>query len=355
MEFNGKKLYHGDIHDGDKYRREYIESYKKLLERKLKEGRAKREDFMPPEKLVNDSEFYRNEYLKMIGFPFDLVTDKIPNVKEEYVGEDDMCSISRLSIEVADDFFFYGILMKPHGVKKAPLVVAQHGGGGTPEYCSDMWNENNYNFFTKRALEQGFFVFAPSLMLWTFSIDTGEKFPTFDIPSNRKETNDDLKHIGYTITGFEVFCIMRSIDWLCAQDFIDETRIGMMGLSYGGYFSLHTAAADTRIIAAYDAASFNDRDNVFLHDWRYYNGANLFHDAEVAALCAPRRLLIDVGKTDKVFDYSYSSAEAERIYKYYKAYGAEHNFRFNLWDGEHRFDTTLNGFEYFFEALRKIN
>lgn len=351
MEFNGKKLYHGDIHDGDSYRTAYAESYERLIERKLKEGKKNREEFMPPEKLVENTEYYRNEYLKMIGFPFDMMSKEIPSVKEEFVGTDDMCSIYRLSIEVAKDFFFYGILMKPHGVEKAPLVIAQHGGGGTPESCSDMWEENNYNFFTKRALERGFYVFAPSLMLWTFSMETGEKFPTFKIPIDRQKMNARLKHIGYTITGMEVFCIMRSLDWLCTLDFIDETKIGMMGLSYGGYFSLHTTAADTRIISAYDAASFNDRDKVALHDWTYYNGANTFHDAEVAALCAPRRLQIDVGKTDLVFDYAPSEAEAERIYKYYKAYGAESNIRFNLWDGEHRFDTTLKGFEFFFDAL----
>lgn len=349
-EFNGKKLFQSDIHDGDKYRQEYLDSINNFIEKRFAEGRSRREQFMPPEKLVADTEYYRNEYLKMIGFPFDLVSDDIPEVETTYVGEDDLSKLYRLSITVACDIKFYGILFVPHGITKAPLVIAQHGGGGTPESCSDMAGDNNYNFFTKRALERGFVVFCPSIMLWSLKV-TGEKFITFDIAYDRHGIDRKLRRIGYAITGFEVFCIMRSIDYLSTLDYVDETKIGMMGLSYGGYFSMHTAAADTRIIAAYNAGAFNDRNTECFNDWGYDNASNTFYDAEVGALCAPRRLLIDVGKQDAVFNYVTSEPEAQRICKYYKAYGAEDNFRYNLWEGGHRFDENLQGFEYFFEAL----
>ncbi len=353
MEYKGKKLYYGDVHDGDRYRREYAESIDRLIAKKAGEAYKKRENFMPPEKLVENPEFYRNEYLKMIGFPFDLLSEAVPLCETEYVGEDDMCKLFRLSIEVCEDFRFYGVLMIPHGIsKKAPLVIAQHGGGGTPETCSDMYTENNYNYFTKRALEHGFVVFAPSLMLWTFGVETGEKFVRFNIPSDRHGNDKKLKQLGYSMTGLEVFCISRCIDYLVTLDCVDEKKIGMMGLSYGGYFSLHTAAADTRIISAYDAGSFNDRSTVAFNDWAYNCASHKFHDAEVAALVAPRRLRIDVGKADSVFDYNTSEPEAKRIEKYFEAYGVSENFSFDLHEGGHRFDENLEGFEYFFEPLK---
>lgn len=354
MEYKGKKLFHGDVHDGDKYRQEYADSITRFIEKKANETYKIREEFMPPKKLIENHAFYRNEYLKMIGYPIDMEKDTPPKVESVYVGEDDMSKIYRLSIEVIDDFKFYGILFIPHGISdKVPLVIAQHGGGGTPETCSDMHLENNYNFFTKRALERGFVVFAPSLMLWTFGIDTGEKFAKFEVPSDRQGNDRKLRQLGYSMTGLEVFCIKRCIDYLITLNEVDKERIGMMGLSYGGYFSLHTGAADTRIISVYDAGSFNDRSKVALADWRHPNASFTFHDAEVAALIAPRRLRIDVGKEGSVFDYNPSIAEAERIEKYFEAYDAKENFCYDLHEGGHRFDENLEGFEYFFEGLKK--
>ena len=125
----------------------------------------------------------------------------------------------------------------------------------------------------------------------------------------------------------------------------------MMGLSYGGYFSLYTAAADKRIKSIYAAGFFNDRTKIDFIDWRYKNSANTFCDAEVAALCAPRRLQIDVGKIDPVFDYVHSLTESERAAKYYKKFNALENFRFNLWDGGHHFDESEKGFDFFFDGI----
>lgn len=352
MKYKNYNLYAQDVHTGDAYRKEYVSSIERLLERKFLEGQKNRTERFSPPKLAQNTEACRNEYLKMIGFPFDLVSEEIPSAKCEYVGDDDLSKIYRIQVEVASDFLFYGILMVPNGIKKAPLVIAQHGGGGTPEFCSDMAGENHYNFFTKRALERGCVVFCPSLLLWCFENIPGWSFPRIEIPADRVFLNSRLNQIGYSMTGLEIFCIMRSLDWLCTLRYVDQTRIGMLGLSYGGYFSLHTAAADPRIVSVYDAASFNDRGAVLgENDWSYANAANLYFDAEVAGLIAPRKLRIDVGRTDEVFDYHASLEEAERARAYYAYHGALDNFCFNLWDGGHRFDETLSGFAFFFSAL----
>ena len=125
----------------------------------------------------------------------------------------------------------------------------------------------------------------------------------------------------------------------------------MMGLSYGGYFSLHTAAVDKRIKSIYAAGFFNDRTKIVFDDWTYDNAAHKFLDAEVAALCAPRRLQIDVGKSDPVFDYAPSVAEGKRAAEYYTQFNAADNFRFTLWDGGHRFDESEAGFDFFFDGI----
>jgi len=123
-------------------------------------------------------------------------------------------------------------------------------------------------------------------------------------------------------------------------------KISMLGLSYGGYFTLHTMAADTRIKAGYTAACFNDRNVYDWSDFSYPSCGIKFHDAEVAALCAPRKLYIQIGKTDEVFDYKTGVSEFERVIDYYKAFKSEDNIKFSLWEGGHTFSDDDDGFDF---------
>lgn len=59
---------------------------------------------------------------------------------------------------------------------------------------------------------------------------------------------------------------------MCDMPEIDADRVAMIGLSYGGYFTLHTMAADNRIKAGYCAGVFNDRDVYDWADWSYRRG-----------------------------------------------------------------------------------
>ena len=83
-------------------------------------------------------------------------------------------------------------------------------------------------------------VFTPQIMLWKVN----KPETSIDVPNERAEIDKKLKQLGFSITGLEVFCIRRSIDYLSTLNYVNENRIGMMGISYGGYFLLHTAAAD---------------------------------------------------------------------------------------------------------------
>lgn len=352
MDFNGKPCFRENSDAGNPYREGYLNSVKAWIDRNLAASPDRRTAFMPPEAVTRDRESYRRAYLSMIGEPEPYRADKIPALEETFVGEDGFGRIYRLSIEVMDGFRFYGVLALPHGEDRGrPLVIAQHGGGGSPELCSDMIGENNYNHFVKRLLEAGAAVFMPQLLLWNFKRDVGEKFPVGGAEFDKDEINRSLTSLGLSVTGLEVYCIRKSLDCLLARYPFDENKIGMMGLSYGGFYSLYTAAADTRIKAAYDAAAFNDKSAVALHDWLYPGSAQTFSDAEVAALVCPRFLVCDVGKEDPVFDYRPSQPEAERAMAYYREAGVPDHFLYNLWDGGHRFDFSSSGFPRFLREL----
>ena len=105
-------------------------------------------------------------------------------------------------------------------------------------------------------------------------------------------------------------------------------------------------AADERIKIGYSEACFNDRNQYDWGNWTYFNSGNKFHDAEVAGLCAPRKLYLEIGKDDQVFDYKYAVEEAKKAKEFYKAYNCEENMIFSLWEGGHTFPDSNEGFEF---------
>ena len=100
-------------------------------------------------------------------------------------------------------------------------------------------------------------------------------------------------------------------------------------------------------------ACFNDRNVYSWHDWCYKGSANTFQDAEVAALCAPRKLFVSLGRADAVFDYRWAIAEAERAKKYFAACGCPESFVFDLWDGGHTMRDDDLGVDFLLSALEQ--
>jgi len=342
------ELYQKIVRDGDSCRLAYKEGIDAFLGRLDREGYGTRERFMPAEDFAVHIEEYRQKYIAMLGI--DRISDEgAPSPTLTRVGKDADAEIFRAVVYITREIPMQGLLFVPYGVKKAPLVIAQHGGGGTPELCSDINGKNNYNGMVRRSIARGAVVFAPQLLLWNQRENT-ETQRLHPIAYDRAGVDKDLKRYGMSITALEIRGIMNCITYLSALPFVEKEKIGMVGISYGGYFTLHTMAADTRIKAGYSNAVFNDRNAYPWADWSYQNAGNTFHDAEVAALCAPRKLYIAVGKEDPVFDYRGASPEAARAKKYFEACGCPENFVFSLWDGGHTMISSDEGFDFMFSA-----
>ena len=333
---------------GDTYRQAYTDGVARFIaEMNIACKDARRARFSPKD-LVENAEKYRTQLKAMLGI--DLFAHTERTVKKEYVGKDSLASIYRLTVTVMGVIPFYALLMIPHERNAStPLVIAQHGGGGTPELCSDFYGKNNYNGMVKRVLSRGCAVLAPQLMLW--AQQESETQRAHPVAYSRREIDRDLKRFGASVTALEIFCIQRTLDYLLEEEGFDESRVGMMGISYGGYFTLHTMAVDTRIRSGYCAAVFNDRDRFCFSDWGYAGSANAFQDAEVAALCAPRHLFVQVGKEDSVFDYRSAVEEAKRVPDYFDALGASDRFRFSLWEGGHTISDSDEGLDFFLTPL----
>ena len=331
------------------YRVGYLASVKSYLAELQEAAAQKREAFITPERLAEHPDFYRRAFYEMLGTPLTeyeaLKQIPVTCVEDTYVGDDGICEIRRMRLAVLGDYTVYGILFLPHDLAEdAPFVISQHGGGGTPEVCSDFYGDNNYNHQTPRLVKRGAVVFAPQLLLWNPEM--------FGDPHERQRVDSDLKQVGSSLTALEVFAILRCIDYFVTQPYVNCERIGMAGLSYGGFFTTMTAAADPRIKSAYASCSFVDavKYNSFT-DWTWKNSANLFLEAEIAALVAPRYICFDAGDQDQLFGSDSAKAEFERLKPFFAAQGAEDHIRLFTFDGYHELDPDDEGMDFLFAHL----
>jgi hypothetical protein len=310
-------------------------------------ARVRRAYFQPdcssPEAYSASTAAYRQDFKAMLGWPLvGVVSPGSLSVREEPVAEDDLGRILRLWIETLPGLHTYGVLFLPHAPGRHPLVISQHGGLGSPELCSGFYGDSNYNHMTRRVLERGCAVFAPQLFLW------GEDYgPKID----RAGLDAQLKQVGGSITALEIYQLQRCLDVLSARPEVDPDRIGMIGLSYGGFYTLFTAAVETRIRASVSSCFFNDRTRYAWADWTWRDSALRFLDAEVAGLVCPRALYIEVADQDELFDPAPARQEAVRAASFYQRLGFGERFCFHEFSGVHELDKGDGGIRFLMQKL----
>ncbi|GHU65811.1 hypothetical protein FACS1894184_02340 [Clostridia bacterium] len=330
-----------------KYREEQLGEWKQLIERKRAASAAVRDEYFKPDftsvdRYAASIELYRAAFYDMLGWPLtDIATlsQTIPTAKSEFVAEDELGKIFRLWIDVMEGVTVYGLYFIPHGDKPHPLAISQHGGGGTPELYSGFWDETaaNYNNMTRRVLAKDCAVFAPQMLLW--NEENG--------PAQERVTVDrQLNQLGGSVTAVELFKLMRALDYLQTLPEIDADRIGMIGLSYGGFYTLFMAAADTRIRTAVSSCFFNDRFRYDWPDWVWRNAAHRFMDAEICGLVCPRRLYVECGVRDELFAIDSACAQAVRARTYFDRLGISDHFVFAQTDEEHALSMRDDGIDY---------
>ena len=282
--------------------------------------------------------------MRMLGWPLTRRRPAAPPaVREEPVATDELGSIARLWITTLPGLELYGILFTPPGPGPHPLVISQHGGGGTPELCSGFFGSANYNDQTRRVLRRGCAVFAPQLGLWN---------DTYGPPNQRDALDRQLKQLGGSVAGLDVYQLSRALDHLLARPGIDGTRAGMIGLSWGGFYTLLTAALEPRLRAALASCYFSER-TVYDHPPAvWFGAAQRFFDAELAALVCPRALCVEVGAKDTLFDVKHAGPEAAKVTRTYAALGLGDRWRYVEHPGGHELDKDDASIEFLVRHLR---
>jgi dienelactone hydrolase len=134
---------------------------------------------------------------------------------------------------------------------------------------------------------------------------------------------------GYTSAGVEAWNSMRALDYLETRPEVDAARFGVTGRSGGGAYSWWIAALDDRIKVAAPVAGITDLRNHVVDgvveghcDCMFVVNTYRWDYAQVAALVAPRPLLIANTDKDNIFPLEgvvRIHAAVRRIYQLHKA------------------------------------
>ncbi|MGV3755409.1 MAG: alpha/beta hydrolase family protein [Verrucomicrobiota bacterium] len=166
---------------------------------------------------------------------------------------------------------------------------------------------------------------------------------------------------GYTPAGVEAWNSIRGLDYLQSRPEVDGEKLGVTGRSGGGGYSWWTAALDERIKAAVPVAGITDLQNHVVDgcieghcDCMFMMNTYRWDYAKVAALVAPRPLLIANTDKDRIFPLDGVVRLHKEVANIYKLYGVTNNLGLLITEGPHKDtqDLQVPAFRWFNRHLK---
>jgi dienelactone hydrolase len=147
---------------------------------------------------------------------------------------------------------------------------------------------------------------------------------------------------GYTPAGVEAWNAIRALDYLETRPEVDRSRIGVTGRSGGGAYSWWVAALDDRVKVAVPVAGITSLRNHVVDgcieghcDCMFQVNTFRWDFAMVAALVAPRPLLIVNTDKDTIFPLDGVVEVHKQARQIYRILGAEDKIGLALYEGPH--------------------
>lgn len=148
---------------------------------------------------------------------------------------------------------------------------------------------------------------------------------------------------GYTPAGVEAWNGLRAFDYLETRPEVDPTRFGVTGRSGGGAYSWWIAALDDRIRVAAPVAGITDLQNHVVDgtveghcDCMFLVNTYRWDYAQVAALVAPRPLLLANSDKDTIFPLDGVVRVHSEIRRIYEMLGAADRLGLLITEGPHK-------------------
>ncbi len=147
---------------------------------------------------------------------------------------------------------------------------------------------------------------------------------------------------GFTPAGVEAWFGIRALDYLCSRPEVDKERIGMTGRSGGGSYTWTVAALDERVKVAAPVAGITDLRNQVVDgcveghcDCMFYVNTYRWDFPQVAALLAPRPLLIGNSDKDRIFPLDGVMRLYNQTRRIYALYGKTNQLGLLITEGPH--------------------
>ncbi len=148
---------------------------------------------------------------------------------------------------------------------------------------------------------------------------------------------------GYTPAGVEAWDAIRGLDYLSSLPEVDTNRLGVTGRSGGGAYSWFLAAVDDRVKVIAPVAGITDLKNYCVDgkvddhcDCMFLINTYRWDYPMLAALCAPRPLLLANTDTDQYFPLDGVLHTHDLVKRIYDLYGASTNFGLVIAPGPHK-------------------
>lgn len=306
---------------------------------------------------------YHSQLMEMLGLdPLPEKTDL--NTKVTGVTEHDEFTIENVQFQSRPGLYVTGNLYRPRSAthdSKLPAVLYVCGHARVKENGVSFGNKVAYHHHGSWFARNGY------VCLTIDTLQLGE------IEGIHHGTYSQKMwwwlNRGYTPAGVEAWNCIRALDYLQSRPEVDGDRLGVTGRSGGGAYSWWIAAIDDRIKCAVPVAGITDLRNHVIDggpgrfadgcveghcDCMYMVNTYQWDYPMVAAMVAPRALMISNTDRDSIFPLDGVYRTHAKVREIYRLYDAEENLAFNIASGPHK-DTQelrVNAFHWFNHHLK---
>ena len=275
-----------------------LQELDKSVDRRAKHWKR---DFSSTEAYSKSIEPNRKRLAHILGLrdprvPFDAPELIATTTQSALVGKGKGYNIFAVRWPAFRNVYGEGLLLVPTG-KTVANVIAVADADQTPEQIVGLVEGiAPESQFARRLAENGCRVLVPMLVSRTqgqFTWGGGRRHGM----TNREFLYRTAFELGRHLVGYEVQKILAGVDWMAKENGANA-KIGVIGYGEGGMLALYAGALDTRIDAVCVSGHFEARRSIWQQplDRNVFGLLSQFGDAELAAMVAPRKLIVEAAR-----------------------------------------------------------
>lgn len=290
-----------------------------------------------PEKWHDAAKEYRDYFYEEVIGKLPKPTEE-PNPRSREAYDTPKWKGYEVTLDLYPDVYAFGVLLVPKDLKpgeKRPVIVCQHGLEGRPiDVINPKVKTPYYNSFGAELADKGYIVYAPQNPY---------------IGKNQfRQLQRKANPLKLSLFSFIIRQHERTLDWLSTLPYVDDKRIALYGLSYGGKTAMRVPAIETRYCLSICSGDFNEWiwKNVNLewpgsymftgeYEMFEFDLGNTFNYAEMAYLIAPRPFMVERGHDDGVGLDEYVAFEFGKVRRMYAKLGIPERTEIEFFSGGH--------------------